>query len=402
MIYPQNFEQKIGFDQIRSLIKEKCLSTLGIDYTDRMTFSTGYESIREQLNQTWEFVRILENADDFPADFFFDVRPSIKRVRIEGTFLEETELFDLRRSLDTIQRIIRFLYPGEEEEIKYPYLYNLSKEISSFPDLIKRIDLILDKFGHIKDNASPQLAHIRSNISSTLSGISRSLNAILRTAQSEGFVDKEVSPTMRDGRLVIPVAPSYKRKIRGIVHDESASGKTIFIEPAEVVEANNRVRELENEERREITRILTSFTDELRPAIDEIIYSYEFLAEIDFIRAKALFAEEIGGVLPTFENTRANRMVSRRTPLALPIVETTRENNRTTRFDVRRKEQNTAHLRPECRGKISLSQNRRAFTIYVAMRTVGSHARQFPNRHIQGYIYRYRRRAIHRRRFKYI
>ena len=304
MIYPQNFEQKIGFDQIRSLIKEKCLSTLGIDYTDRMTFSTGYESIREQLNQTWEFVRILENADDFPADFFFDVRPSIKRVRIEGTFLEETELFDLRRSLDTIQRIIRFLYPGEEEEIKYPYLYKLSKEISSFPDLIKRIDLILDKFGHIKDNASPQLAHIRSNISSTLSGISRSLNAILRTAQSEGFVDKEVSPTMRDGRLVIPVAPSYKRKIRGIVHDESASGKTIFIEPAEVVEANNRVRELENEERREITRILTSFTDELRPAIDEIIYSYEFLAEIDFIRAKALFAEEIGGVLPTFENTR--------------------------------------------------------------------------------------------------
>ena len=180
MIYPQNFEQKIGFDQIRSLIKEKCLSTLGIDYTDRMTFSTGYESIREQLNQTWEFVRILENADDFPADFFFDVRPSIKRVRIEGTFLEEAELFDLRRSLDTIQRIIRFLYPGEEEEIKYPYLYKLSKEISSFPDLIKRIDLILDKFGHIKDNASPQLAHIRSNISSTLSGISRSLNAILR------------------------------------------------------------------------------------------------------------------------------------------------------------------------------------------------------------------------------
>ena len=171
MIYPQNFEQKIGFDQIRSLIKEKCLSTLGIDYTDRMTFSTGYESIREQLNQTWEFVRILENADDFPADFFFDVRPSIKRVRIEGTFLEETELFDLRRSLDTIQRIIRFLYPGEEEEIKYPYLYKLSKEISSFPDLIKRIDLILDKFGHIKDNASPQLAHIRSNISATLSGI---------------------------------------------------------------------------------------------------------------------------------------------------------------------------------------------------------------------------------------
>ena len=304
MIYPQNFEQKIGFDQIRSLIKERCLGSLGMDYTDRMQFSTDYDAIRKQLNCTWEFVHIVELADDFPADFFFDVRPSLRRVRIEGTFLEESELFDLRRSLDTIQAIVRFLRPGEEEEIRYPYLYELSKEVEAFPQLVKRIDTILDKFGHIRDNASPELAHIRSSITSTLSSISRNLNAILRAAQSEGFVDKEVSPTMRDGRLVIPVAPSYKRKIKGIVHDESASGKTIFIEPAEVVEANNRVRELENEERREIVRILTAFTDELRPFIDEIIYSYEFLAEIDFIRAKALFAIETGGVLPTFENKR--------------------------------------------------------------------------------------------------
>lgn len=304
MIYPQNFEQKIGFDQIRSLIKERCLGSLGMDYTDRMQFSTDYDAIRKQLHCTWEFVHIVELADDFPADFFFDVRPSLRRVRIEGTFLEESELFDLRRSLDTIQAIVRFLRPGEEEEIRYPYLYELSKEVEAFPQLVKRIDAILDKFGHIRDNASPELAHIRSSITSTLSSISRNLNAILRAAQSEGFVDKEVSPTMRDGRLVIPVAPSYKRKIKGIVHDESASGKTIFIEPAEVVEANNRVRELENEERREIVRILTAFTDELRPFIDEIIYSYEFLAEIDFIRAKALFAIETGGVLPTFENKR--------------------------------------------------------------------------------------------------
>lgn len=304
MIYPQNFEQKIGFDQIRSLIKARCLGSLGMDYTDRMQFSTDYDTIRKQLNCTWEFVHIIEMADDFPVDFFFDVRPSLRRVRIEGTFLEESELFDLRRSLDTIQAIVRFLRPGEEEEIRYPYLYELSKEVEAFPQLVKRIDTILDKFGHIRDNASPELAHIRSSITSTLSSISRNLNAILRAAQSEGFVDKEVSPTMRDGRLVIPVAPSYKRKIKGIVHDESASGKTIFIEPAEVVEANNRVRELENEERREIVRILTAFTDELRPFIDEIIYSYEFLAEIDFIRAKALFAIETGGILPSFENKR--------------------------------------------------------------------------------------------------
>ena len=172
MIYPQNFEQKIGFDQIRSIIKDKCLSALGIDYTDRMKFSTGYETIRKQLNQTWEFLHIIENADDFPANFFFDVRPALKRIRIEGTFLEEAELFNLRRSLDTIQGIVQFLHPGDEEDIKYPYLYELSKEISSFPQLIKRIDTILDKFGHIKDNASPELAQIRSNITATLSGIS--------------------------------------------------------------------------------------------------------------------------------------------------------------------------------------------------------------------------------------
>ena len=146
MTYPKNFEQKTGFDQIRSLIKEKCLSALGIDYTDRMEFSTDYEVIRKQLNQTWEFVHIIENADDFPANFFFDVRPSLKRIRIEGTFLEETELFDLRRSLDTIQGILRFLRPdSEEDEIKYPFLYELSKEVGSFPQLIKQIDAILDK-----------------------------------------------------------------------------------------------------------------------------------------------------------------------------------------------------------------------------------------------------------------
>lgn len=304
MIYPQNFEQKIGFDQIRLLLKEKCLSTLGQEKVTQMAFSDQYEEIDELLNQVTEFVRIIREEDSFPDQYFFDVRPSLKRVRVEGMYLDEQELFDLRRSLETIRDIIRFLQRnGEEEETDSPYpsLRRLAGDIAVFPQLITKIDGILDKYGKIKDNASTELARIRRELSSTMGGISRSLNSILRNAQSEGYVDKDVTPTMRDGRLVIPVAPGLKRKIKGIVHDESASGKTVFIEPAEVVEANNRVRELEGEERREIIRILMGFSNTLRPSIPEILQSYEFLAEIDFIRAKSMFAIQTNGLKPSLE-----------------------------------------------------------------------------------------------------
>ena len=204
--------------------------------------------------------------------------------------------------METIRHIVGFFI--NEEESPYPHLQALAGNVVVFPQLLSRIDQIIDKFGHVKDNASTELSQIRRELNRTLSSISRSLNMILRNAQSEGIVDKEVSPTLREGRLVIPVIPAYKRRIKGIVHDESASGKTVYIEPAEVVEANNRIRELEGEERREIIRILTLFTDELRPHLAEIAHSYEFLADIDFIRAKALFAIEINALLPHFENCR--------------------------------------------------------------------------------------------------
>lgn len=304
MIYPQNFEQKIGFDQIRQLLKEKCLSTLGEEKVMEMAFSDQYEEIDELLNQVTEFVRIIREEDSFPDQYFFDVRPSLKRVRVEGMYLDEQELFDLRRSLETIRDIIRFLQRNSDEEDTdnpYPSLKRLAGDIAVFPQLITKIDGILDKYGKIKDNASTELARIRRELSSTMGGISRSLNSILRSAQSEGYVDKDVTPTMRDGRLVIPVAPGLKRKIKGIVHDESASGKTVFIEPAEVVEANNRVRELEGEERREIIRILMGFSNTLRPSISEILQSYDFLAEIDFIRAKSMFAIQTNGLKPSLE-----------------------------------------------------------------------------------------------------
>lgn len=302
MIYPANFEQKTGFDKIKDLIVAKCLSSLGVERVESISFTDNYDILNTWLHQTEEFVRIMQEEDEFPANYFFDVRPALKKIRVEGTYLDETELFDLRRSLDTIRLIVRFFHQEEADNTPYPYLQALAGDVAVFPQQIAAIDKILDKFGKIKDSASSELQKIRREITSVFAGISKNLNNILRSAQSEGIVDKDVAPTMRDGRLVIPVAPAYKRKIRGIVHDESASGKTVFIEPAEVVEANNRVRELESEERREIIRILTLFTDQLRPVIEDIFYSYEFLSDIDFIRAKALFALQINAILPVVEN----------------------------------------------------------------------------------------------------
>jgi len=300
MIYPQNYEQKIGFDKIREMVNARCLSPLGEEKVDEMAFSSQYDYIRKQLYQTNEFVQIIQEEDNFPSDHFFDVRDSLKKIRVEGAYLLEKELFDIRRSLETINAIVHF-FRSKEEKL-YPHLQELTINVATFPQLTKQIDNILDKFGEIKDNASPELSAIRKKLAQTVGCISKTLNTILRNAQSEGLVEKDVTPTMRDGRLVIPISPAFKRKLKGIVHDESASGKTVFIEPAEVVEANNKIRELENEEKREIVRILTAFTNQIRPEIPEILLSYQFLAKIDFIRAKALFALGIEAILPVVED----------------------------------------------------------------------------------------------------
>ena len=306
MIYPKTFESKLGFDEVRALLRGRCLSTLGKDMVDAMAFSDDPATINEWLAQVREFRRLQEEADDFPLSYFFDVRQAVARLRLEGTHLDEAELFDLRRSLDTICAIVAYLNRGEatdDGEVNHPYpaLHRLTDGVQTFPQLVQRIDQILDRFGRIKDTASPALADIRRELARTEGSISKTLYGILRSAQSEGLVDKDVAPAMRDGRLVIPVSPGLKRRIRGIVHDESASGKTVFVEPAEVVEANNRIRELESEERREIIRILTEFAKLVRPYVAPILDSYKFLAKIDLIRAKAELARLIKGIEPDVE-----------------------------------------------------------------------------------------------------
>ena len=264
-----------------------------------MTFSADTDVVNELLSQVREFRRLTAEHDDFPMQYFFDVRESIARIRLENTHLEEDEVWDLRRSLETIAGIVRFLQRNADEAPEYPSLYRLTENVVTFPAMIRRIDSILDKFGKIKDSASMTLAGIRHDLEKMQGSISRTLYTILHAAQRDGLVDKDAAPAMRDGRLVIPVQPQLKRRINGIVHDESATGKTVFIEPTEVVEANNKVRQLEAEERREVIRILTVFTDEVRPHVREIIDSYQLLAMIDLIQAKAKWAELTKAYEPT-------------------------------------------------------------------------------------------------------
>ena len=305
MIYPQNFETRIEFDAIRRMLKEQCLCRLGRERVDEMQFLTDYGAIETRLNEVVEFMLMMQVEGNFPTDSYYDVREPLQRIRIEGMYMGAEELFSLRRSLDTIGRILSILHKqggdsadGEDNPL-YPSLRALAGEVEAFPAIIRGIDAIIDKFGAVKDSASPALARIRGELVRTSGSISRTLNSILRRAQADGLVEKDAAPTMRDGRLVIPVAPALKRKMGGIVHDESASGKTVFIEPAEVVEANNRIRELEAEEKREIIAILSAFSAELRPLVPQLLLSYDFMGEMDFIRAKAEFAVHINAVKPS-------------------------------------------------------------------------------------------------------
>ena len=277
-------------------MKDHCQSSLGREKVDEMAFTDNCDTVNEWMQQVREFRRLLQDTEKPEMNYFFDVRESVARIRLENTHLEEDELWDLRRSLETISIIVSFLNRGDEYE--YPALQRLTEDVMTFPAMMRRIDSILDKFGKIKDSASMVLAGIRHDKEQTAGAISRTLYTILHTAQRDGLVAQDAAPTMRDGRLMIPVAPGLKRKINGIVHDESATGKTVFIEPAEVVEANNKVRELEAAERREIIRILTVFSDELRPHVQEVLDSYRFLAEIDLIHAKADMAEQMQAFEP--------------------------------------------------------------------------------------------------------
>jgi DNA mismatch repair protein MutS2 len=278
------------------MLVANCLSEMGKEKVDQMAFMTHFAAINNETEKVNEFLTILREHDNFPTSHFFDLRKPLLKIKVEGTFLETTELFDLRRSLETLRGVVNF-FKGDTAE-KFPVLKSLTADIVVFSSVISAIDAIIDKHGKVKDNASPALRDIRNQLFSLQGAISKKMLQILRQLQSSGVVDEDTAIAMRDGRPVVPVAAANKKKINGIVHDESASGKTAFIEPAEIVEMNNRMRELESSERREIVKILIAFSDTLRPDVDELSASYYFLGEIDFIRAKALFARHFECVKP--------------------------------------------------------------------------------------------------------
>ncbi len=295
----KDIEHKIGFDEIRTLLKGHCISRLGTERVDEIAFETDVEKIQYRLNIVSEIQLVLDNELQLPGEDFFDMRLTLRRIRAEGTYIEENEMWELKRSLDTLHSWLGVIH---DNETSYPTLNTLSAGVFSFSAVTRQVESILDKYGHVKDTASPELLRIRRELHRTEGSVSRTLNSILESAKTEGLIESSVMPTIRDGRLVIPVAPALKRRIRGIVHGESATGKTIFIEPAAVVEANNNLRELEAEEKREVIRILQAFTDTIRINLPELIRAYEFLADIELGLAKYRLGQQIGGIMPQVKN----------------------------------------------------------------------------------------------------
>ena len=309
MLYPKNIEQKIGFDKIRELIADQCVSSLGRAFVEKIRFSDDYKIIDRLIRQAAEFKLILQVESGFPEQNYIDVSDALARASIDGTFIGEEQFFEIKLSLRTIQQIIHFL--KSKEETIYPELKSLTANSLPVTDsdgwggVISQIDKIIDEKGKVRDSASPELADIRRRLIAEQSELRKTLERILRTARNSGWIGDDMSLTIRDGRMVIPILSEHKRKLRGFVHDESATGQMAFVEPAEVLEANNEIRELEARERREIVKILEKLTAFLRPHVPALRKAYLFLGLIDFIRAKAKFALSINGTAPLLVENQA-------------------------------------------------------------------------------------------------
>lgn len=302
MIYPENIETKIDFTVIREELGRRCASSLGRECVDAMHFETDYELVQHMLQLTDQMLHAQSDPMlTFPRGDIHDMREAIARIRIERLFLDEAELDALRKTLAYAAELEHFF--AGLDSTKYPLLKGLGDErFSGLGEIVREIDRVLDRYGKLADHASPELARIRRELVNLQGSVGRTLASILRQAKADGWVDADAAPTIREGRLVIPVPPGYKRKIGGIVHDESATGKTVYIEPQQVVDANNHIRELEGAEHRERIRILQAITDMLRPNTDRILGSQQLLAEVDFLNAKVSLAQTLHAIRPELLN----------------------------------------------------------------------------------------------------
>ncbi len=303
MIFPKDFENKIGFASLRQMLIDKCETRLGKEEAAGMAFTSQFEEIRRRLECVDEMRRLLGSPAEMPDERVYDVTPWLTEIKAAGSFMSAERLGKLSATLQTMKQVGSFFGRKDTESgvSRFPYLSDEFASLPEFPEIVREIERCIGKFGEVKDNASPALSDIRQAIASASGSMQRAMRRVLDRAVQAGIIDKDASPSLRDGRMVIPVAAAQKRGISGIVHDQSATGKTVFIEPAEVVEAGNRLRELEMDERREIAIILTGISDMIRPFIEEITEGCKVLARLDFIKAKARFAADTGGEMPTIE-----------------------------------------------------------------------------------------------------
>lgn len=303
MIYPETFEKKIGFDAVRGEIMKLCLSNGARQFAaDDLQFSSDCDAIMFKLRNVDEMMKILSGDDAFPLNPIGDVDTLLSKIKVEGTFLSAEELNIVNNALLTSNAISTFFSITDGASTPYPTLAEIASAIGRFDNVCSIISRSIDRFGEVKDTASAELSQIRRQLQQAQASLSSVMRRVISRAVENGYVDADVSAVVRDGRLVLPVSPMHKRHINGIVHDESASGKTYYIEPAEMVETNNRIRELQMEERREITRILKEITAAIRPDIEPIATSMHVVAQIDFIHAKALYAARVDARMPHVES----------------------------------------------------------------------------------------------------
>src|SRR5574344_1781071 len=297
MLYPTSFEEKIGFDSIRNWLQAHCVSDMGKSCVDKMKYATNIDEITTLLSQVNEYKSVLLFEDNLSIQDFHNLSDTLTRIAIDGTYIELDELADLQSViLSVIQTVVYFRIRHEEE--KYPYLWAICENIFLEKTLSASIRRIIDEKGNLRDNASDELRRIKSAIIHISNEADKKIRKLLTQAKQEGIVKEDAEMTIRNGRLCIPVQAQYKRKLQGFIHDESATGQTVFIEPTEVFDANNELRDLLNAEKREIIRILTEITDEIRPSLPNLLLGQDFLGMMDFIRAKAKFAITCDAIKP--------------------------------------------------------------------------------------------------------
>jgi DNA mismatch repair protein MutS2 len=313
MNYPANIEQKIGFDRIREWAARYCATEAGRQRVREAAFSASFDEVQRRLSLTDEMRTCLLMEQAFPHDGYVDASPFLKKLRVQGLYLDASELFDLKRALDTVNAILQFF--RKTKDGCYPALKALVAPVTLYPVVLQRMEAIIDKHGAIKDSASADLQRVRRAIGERQMQVARRMQRLLKTAQAEGFADISATVSMRDGRAVIPVPAGNKRKIKGLVYDASATGKTVFVEPLEVIELNNEIKELGYAEQREIIKILRAFAEFLQPYLDDVMAATDLLGEVDFVRAKAQWAMEAGAVKPMVVPTPQIGLQKARHPL---------------------------------------------------------------------------------------